>query len=834
MHTTNQPVTAALRQEWRTLRSRGRILALAFAALVTILLGLLAAAGIRSSCSEGNVEVACPTDPIGPHGQAVSDQFFVAYRPLGPNGSITARMTSMTGIITYPPPDHDEIVPGLVPWAKAGLIVKDGLAQGSPYAALMVTGSHGVRMQHDYVHDTPGRPGGVSPQAPRWLRLTRSGDTITGYESTDGAHWTQVGTAHLPGLPETVQAGLFATSPGDLTLAPASLGASLAQVRFTQVSASFDHVTLSAAPDAQWRGEAVGEMGRTDWERYHRAPGLVESDGTFTVTGSGDIGPMPEHGGYAAEPSLTGLAVGLIIVIAVAARFTTHRPRPDPTRGTPLGGQALAAKAVVIGAAAFLTGLVAAGVALPLGTAVVRANGSTVPPVSTLTQLRVIIGVAALVAVAAVFALALAALLRRAGAAILVTTAAIVVPYVLAALPLLPDDTADWLLRLTPAAGFAVQQTAQEFPQVVAHYAPSAGYFPLPGWAGLAVTVAYTAALLGLAVLDCAAEPSRHHPNRPGGDNPQRGPAWRPHEQQHARQRQPGSASAAAQGGRVPSVIGPADSAAGTLPVLPPQSPGPSNPRAPAQLRVSPPGSRLGRVSVHDPCTPADPPSIACEPAETDPDDRATNAAGSRSPFDRDGRDTRSHGLSGSLHGQSDGQRQRLGGGWPVGRVRAILTTVLAGLVAALALAAPEAAQASPATGDLQSTSSPVSLDASIEEPLLATAGGSLLGMRDHAWGFSPDVRAYARFQVYSDHSKHLLVCDHDTTDRIGLAIQVDPSGPPLPITYHDQTGPGNDCWQRTIGYSVRKWRWVSVYHSGSPHESSFSWLRAPLPWADF
>ena len=45
----------------------------------------------------------------------------------------------------------------------------------------MFTGGHGVRMQHDYVHDVAGSATGAS-----WLRLTRSGSTITGYESADG------------------------------------------------------------------------------------------------------------------------------------------------------------------------------------------------------------------------------------------------------------------------------------------------------------------------------------------------------------------------------------------------------------------------------------------------------------------------------------------------------------------------------------------------------------------------------------------------------------------------------------------------------------------------
>jgi hypothetical protein len=336
-------------------------------------------------------------------------------------------------------------------------------------------------MQHDYLHDTAGQPGG----GPRWLRLTRAGDTITGDESADGEHWTNVGTANLAGLPETVQVGLFATSPGDLTLRPTGLGASATQTRFTQATGVFDNVKVDGARAAAWSSDIIGGMGNTDWEKYHRAPGLVDSNGTLTVTGSGDIGPVGTVGGHAVEDTLVGLAIGLIIVILLAVRFMT--------------GRFVAAKAVVVGAVGFVTGLVAAGVVVPVGVSVLRANGSVVLPVPVWTQVRLVLGVAAFVAVTAIFALALRALLRRAWLAVLVAISAVVIPYALAVLPLLPDEVANWLLRVTPAAGFAVQQTISEFPQVVAHYAPSEGYFPLPGWAGFAVLCAYTAVALRLS-----------------------------------------------------------------------------------------------------------------------------------------------------------------------------------------------------------------------------------------------------------------------------------------------------------------------------------------------
>ena len=47
---------------------------------------------------------------------------------------------------------------GLVPWAKAGIIIKASTTQGSAYAAMMVTGGHGVQMQYDYTGDR-ARPG---------------------------------------------------------------------------------------------------------------------------------------------------------------------------------------------------------------------------------------------------------------------------------------------------------------------------------------------------------------------------------------------------------------------------------------------------------------------------------------------------------------------------------------------------------------------------------------------------------------------------------------------------------------------------------------------------
>ena len=86
-------------------------------------------------------------------------------------------------------------------------------------------------------------------------------------------------------------------------------------------------------------------------------------------------------------------------------------------------------------------------------------------------------------------------------AAVTLVIVAIILPYILGVASILPVSTSDWLLRITPAAAFAIQQATPQYPQVAALYSPSSGYFPLAPWAGLAVLCAYAALALSLAVV---------------------------------------------------------------------------------------------------------------------------------------------------------------------------------------------------------------------------------------------------------------------------------------------------------------------------------------------
>jgi hypothetical protein len=79
---------------------------------------------------------------------------------------------------------------------------------------------------------------------------------------------------------------------------------------------------------------------------------------------------------------------------------------------------------------------------------------------------------------------------------VLVVVGATVVPYILAVGSLLPTGPAEWLLRITPAAAFAVQQSVPEHAQVDELYVPATGFFPLSPVAGFAVLCGWAAVSL--------------------------------------------------------------------------------------------------------------------------------------------------------------------------------------------------------------------------------------------------------------------------------------------------------------------------------------------------
>lgn len=482
-----------VRAEWTKFRTvRSWIAAAVIAALLMVLFGWLTGAGSHSTYNNGPGTpeiVGHPPVPLGPDGEAVTDRFTFAYRTLDGDGSLTARVSDLTSNTLSPEGEvRDQET---LPWSKAGLIIKASTEQGASYAAIMVTGSHGVRFQHDFTGDIAG------PADARWLRLTREGQTITGYASTDGAAWTKIGSARLANLPESAPAGLFTTAPAKQNVTQKMGGGGSITGGRGVVTATFDSIAAAGAWSAgDWRAGAVGSPLQVG------TPVVTRGD-TVVVTGSGDIAPAVDGPGVPVERVLAGAFAALTVAAVFGALFMTSEYRRGMVRTTlaasPGRVRVLAAKAVVVGGVTFAAGLVGSAAALWFGARLLRTNGNFIYPYAGATELRLVAGTAAVIAVAAVLALAVGTILRRSAGAIAAVVVLVVLPYILASAAVLPAEPSRWLLRITPAAGFAIQQSLPEYAQVDAPYTPAFGFFPLAPWVGFGVLCAWAAVALGVA-----------------------------------------------------------------------------------------------------------------------------------------------------------------------------------------------------------------------------------------------------------------------------------------------------------------------------------------------
>jgi ABC-type transport system involved in multi-copper enzyme maturation permease subunit len=497
---------ATLAAEWTKFRTvRGWLIGLVLAGLLGIAFTFVVANGNHQSfCTGiGNCNTGHPFVPNGPNGEAVADSYQYYAQPFTGDGTLTARITSLAGLVYTGPsnqaPSLAHTRPGLAAWAKAGILLTPSSTQGSAYAAVLTTGSHGVRFQHDYTFDQPGQPRTVTSSSPTWLRLTRTAAVITGYESSDGTTWQKVGAARLPSLPRTVTIGLFVTSP--VTYENGSAGAA------TQATATFDDVALTnPAALAGWTARTVGMSS----QGYYPTLGTGRADplsGGVTITGSGDVAPAVATiagGNTASGTVLFGIVVALIVLVVIATGFITGEYRRGLIRttlaATPQRGTVLAAKALVVAVVAFVVGAATVAIAMPIGRHVLATNGNYIFPINSATQMRVIVGTGLVLALTAVGSLAVGAILRGAAGAVTVGIIVFVLPSLLGPGVIGPGASGSTLLyKVSPAAAFSVFGTLPRSPLVDYPFTLTNGYYPLAPWDGLIVLAAYTAAAAGLA-----------------------------------------------------------------------------------------------------------------------------------------------------------------------------------------------------------------------------------------------------------------------------------------------------------------------------------------------
>lgn len=487
----------ALRGEWTKLRTVPRwVMTLLGAVALTIGISALGAAGSGTDINEH------PNFVVGPTGDPVSDEFGFVHQPVTGDTTITVHVSDLGAPSG---PDQHERSGGpdkrvaATPWTDnaAGVAMKDGTESGTSYVSVLLTAENGVRMQADFTHDVAGS----SSTGSRWLRLTRTGASVTGYESADGVTWKKIATM-TPALPDTTEVG-FMVSAAPRLFVQRGMGSSSLGAQGASANATFDDVTLDPATDVTWQATQVkmpvdaptnGAKG-TEPDRQV----MTERAGSYTVRGSGKVGAQTADDDVV-EASLIGVVAGLMALIAVGALFGTSEYRKGLIRttftATPGRGQVLAAKAIVLGSLTFVVSLIAVVGAFLVAVPILQKNGMGPPgfPDPSLSDgpvIRTLVLTALFMTAVTLFALATGMLLRRSAAAITLTIGLIVLPLI--AGMVLPGTSPRWLMSSTLAGGMA---TLRAKPVTEALAEPWALIGP---GAGITVVLVYASAGLGIA-----------------------------------------------------------------------------------------------------------------------------------------------------------------------------------------------------------------------------------------------------------------------------------------------------------------------------------------------
>ena len=145
-----------------------------------------------------------------------ADALQYAYRPLSGDGTIVARVTSVQAVNN---------------WTKVGVMIRGSLSPSAAQGFMLVSAARGVNYQRRLAagNASVGNTGTLST-APRWVKLSRVGNVISGYESGDGVNWTLVASDTFT-MPDNALIGLGVSS----------------HVAGTNAAATFDNVTITTA-----------------------------------------------------------------------------------------------------------------------------------------------------------------------------------------------------------------------------------------------------------------------------------------------------------------------------------------------------------------------------------------------------------------------------------------------------------------------------------------------------------------------------------------------------------------------------------------------------------
>jgi len=162
-----------------------------------------------------------------------ADSFRYAFRAVSGDCTLVARVASLSNVNN-----------NVDPWAKAGVMIRESPNQDAANAFMSISGQNGSLFSWRPATGLPSASVSGAGTAPYWVKLVRSGNTFTGFASSQGITWTNVGSQTIP-MASDVFAGMAVTAHNNTELDTATFSN-----ESTTIAAPAAPASLSTVPSA--------------------------------------------------------------------------------------------------------------------------------------------------------------------------------------------------------------------------------------------------------------------------------------------------------------------------------------------------------------------------------------------------------------------------------------------------------------------------------------------------------------------------------------------------------------------------------------------------------
>jgi regulation of enolase protein 1 (concanavalin A-like superfamily) len=229
-----------------------------------------------------------------------ADAFHFVYQSLTGDGQLVARVPSIGGVNA---------------WSKAGVMIRETLTAGSAYAQMLVSAAKGTAFQYRTAAAASAlNVTGSTAAPPLWIKIVRSGNTISGYQSPDGLAWQQIGTATFT-MASAVYIGLAVVSHDNTQLCTAT---------FDNVAVVGGSAPAPAAPGSPSPASGATGVGTTPTLTW--SSGAVSYDVSFGTTNPPPAVSMGQSAASYTPPKLVSGTQYFWQVVAHNSAGTTSGP----------------------------------------------------------------------------------------------------------------------------------------------------------------------------------------------------------------------------------------------------------------------------------------------------------------------------------------------------------------------------------------------------------------------------------------------------------------------------------------------------------------------------